>query len=145
MSTSPAPLAHDVSATVTPAPRQVVLLVEDDDTLRRLTRMLLEAGGFDVIDCATARYALEVLTHRPAGVDLLLTDVNLPGMNGPDLVHAAGGVRPDLPWVYMTGWDRLRLHALGVPAHALVLTKPFTQGDLVALAHRALWTTPPPG
>ena len=135
--------AADVPMPVTRPPRQVVLLVEDDDTLRSLTRMMLEDGGFDVIDCATARFALQVLTNDPTGVDLLMTDVNLTGMSGADLVLAAQGVCPELPTVYVTGWDRARLHAWGVPAHALVLVKPFMQGDLVAVAHRALWAEPP--
>lgn len=140
----PSPLsvpAHAPDSARAPT-RSVVLLVEDDDTLRSLTRMMLEDGGFDVIDCATARYALQVLTDHPTGVNLLLTDVNLPGMSGPDLVHAARGIQPDLPTVYVTGWDRMRLHAWGVPPHALILVKPFLQGDLVAVAQRALWTEP---
>lgn len=138
------PLSFPVHASDSAAvpTRQVVLLVEDDDTLRSLTRMMLEDGGFDVIDCATARYALQVLTNHPTGVDLLMTDVNLPGMSGADLVQAARELRAELPTVYVTGWDRVRLHAWGVPAHALVLVKPYMQGDVVAVAQRALWAEP---
>ena len=117
--------------------RPVVVLVEDDDMLRSLTRMMLHDAGFDVVDCATALYALDVITTR-SDVSLLMTDVKLPGMSGPELVGAVRAIDNVLPTVYVTGWDRARLTSWGVPADALLLTKPFFEDDVTAIVRRAL-------
>lgn len=124
--------------------RPAVLLVQPEDADRSATAMMLRSGGSDVLECATAPAALDLLSRRRLGVSLLLVEVDLPVLRGPDLVRAARERSPDLPAVYVTDCDRAQLFAWGVPAHALVLVRPFTQGDLVGVVDRALWTAAVP-
>ncbi len=78
-----------------------VLLAEDDKFCRDVYHAVLDAEGYHVIDAADGRAALDVLNSEP--VDLLLTDVFMPGMTGIELLERAREVRPDLRAIVMTG------------------------------------------
>src|SRR5688500_6542887 len=103
----------------------VVLLVEDDHNLRAITAELLATAGFQVHSAPDADTARDIWTeHGP--VDLLLTDVVLPGKTGPELARELGELQPSLPVVFLSGSTR----GTALPEGALLLEKPFSSAAL---------------
>jgi two-component system, cell cycle sensor histidine kinase and response regulator CckA len=101
------PPAHGVSAAASTQPVAAaasprVLLVEDEDAVRALVAAILERNGFDVTSTASAEAALRVLDGER--FDVLLSDVMLPGMNGPALARRARRDTPDLRVLFMSGY-----------------------------------------
>jgi two-component system cell cycle sensor histidine kinase/response regulator CckA len=115
-----------------------VLVVEDRDVVRDLARDVLEASGFDVVAVAGGREALEEVASGEA-FDLLLTDVVMPEMSGPELAVKLRVKRPGLPVLYMSGYtdDVLSAHELSQNATAF-LRKPFGNAELVTAARALL-------
>ncbi len=113
-----------------------VLVVEDRDVVRDLAREVLEAAGFEVVAVAGGREAIEATTSEP--FDLLLTDVVMPAMSGPELAVKLRVKQPQLPVLYMSGYtdDVLSTHELSQVATAF-LRKPFGNTELIT-AVRAL-------
>ena len=108
-----------------------ILIVEDRDVVRELARDVLEASGFDVVAVAGGREALEEVA---AGVpfDLLLTDVVMPEMSGPDLAVELRAGRPELPVLYMSGYTDDVLGAQEISqTRTAFLRKPFGNAELV--------------
>lgn len=87
-----------------PTSRKRVLLVEDDDIVRMLTAEILEEFGYSVEACSDASSALAFLRQGET-VDLLMSDVGLPDLDGRELVQAAREIRPDLPVLFASGYD----------------------------------------
>jgi CheY-like chemotaxis protein len=133
-------LAHPRAETpeLTPAD-ETILVVEDEATVRLATRLYLEAAGYRVLEAATGRQAVELLTIGDPRVDLLLTDVGLPGFSGAGLAARARELTENLPIVFMSahpaGWliDNGRL----APGERS-LQKPFTKADLIEKIAEAL-------
>ena len=94
--------------TDTPAAVQTILLVEDDDVVRRLTAEVLEEFGYRVHALRDAPSALERL-HSDQPFDLLMSDIGLPGMDGRQLVEAARQLQPNLPVLFASGYDEREL------------------------------------
>ncbi len=84
--------------------RKCVLLVEDDDIVRMLTVEVLEALGYQVQAMSDAPSALELL-RQGEPVDLLMTDIGLPGLGGRELAQASRELRPGLPVLFASGYD----------------------------------------
>ena len=107
-----------------------VLIAEDDPGVRTFAVSAAREVGYKVIEADGAAVALERLGQRPE-INLLLTDVVMPGSNGRQLVDAALALRPDLKVVYMTGYTRNAIvHNGTLDAGARLLTKPFTLEQL---------------
>jgi PAS domain S-box-containing protein len=119
-----------------------VLVVEDRDVVRELARDVLEASGFHVVAVPGGREALE---EAAAGepFDLLLTDVVMPEMSGPELAVKLRVKQPRLPVLYMSGYtdDVLSAHELSQEATAF-LRKPFGNAELIAAARTLLDAQP---
>jgi CheY-like chemotaxis protein len=98
-----APSRPVVAATDPDAP--AVLLVDDDDPVRRIAAVLLTELGFRVIEAADATKALAAL-RGPARVDLLMTDLAMPDIGGLELALLARDLRPDLPILYTSAYAR---------------------------------------
>ncbi|MEM8696235.1 MAG: ATP-binding protein [Pseudomonadota bacterium] len=103
---------------------RTVLVVEDDQRVRRSTTAGLEELGHIVVACANGPTALEVLAERP-DVDLVLTDVVMPDMTGPELAARIADNHPELPIIFVTGYARESFDSEQLPGHA-ILRKPFT-------------------
>ncbi|MEX1173831.1 MAG: PAS domain S-box protein [Chloroflexota bacterium] len=118
---------------------QTVLLVEDDDVVRRLAVRLLEALGFTVIETSTPALAIDIATDPAQPLDVLLTDVRMPLMGGTELAARIREARPTLPVVLMSGYSEESLGDLvrAEPGYAF-LGKPFTREQLGAVLHDAL-------
>jgi PAS domain S-box-containing protein len=115
-----------------------ILLVEDQDPVRRVTRRLLQRMGHRVIEAAGFHDAQRMAREHAADLSLLLTDVSLgPGPKGPDLALAIREVLPNLPVIFMSGFDDvLSSHPL-VEGHDF-LQKPFTGAELAGILQRRL-------
>jgi PAS domain S-box-containing protein len=111
---------------------ETVLLVEDDDGVRELSRVALESQGYAVLAAAGGREALAALAGRPGGADLLVTDVVMPGMSGRELADAVRATAPGVRVLYVSGYtdDAIVRHGVREGADAF-LQKPFTPLGLV--------------
>jgi signal transduction histidine kinase/ActR/RegA family two-component response regulator len=108
--------------------RATVLLVDDEELVRNGTADMLRDIGYEVLTAASGAEAL-LLLRSGAEINLLVTDYLMPGMNGVDLVQAAGSVVPGLPALLITGYSNI---ASGPGAALPRLAKPFRQVDLAA-------------
>lgn len=93
---------------------ETVLLVEDEDFVRSVTREVLEMSGYCVLEARNAAEGIKIFKESSAHVDLLLTDVVMPGMNGPELVRNLTAIAPTLRVLFMSGYGHNRvahLHA----------------------------------
>jgi PAS domain S-box-containing protein len=115
----------------------VVLLVEDEDGVRRVARRALELHGFRVIEASNGTQALDHASREPA-IALLLTDVMMPEMLGPDLVSQLRELRPDVPVLYMSGHAEEVARAGLLDPSVPFLGKPFTPAQLVAKVREVL-------
>ncbi|HEU0075100.1 MAG TPA: ATP-binding protein [Dehalococcoidia bacterium] len=105
---------------------ETILLVEDEDVVRVLTTTLLRDNGYRVLDAANANEALRICKNFKEPIDLLLTDVTMPGMSGPQLAHQLCSVRPKLKVVYMSGYSNETAFGDEVlRSKAVLLQKPF--------------------
>src|SRR5579863_3471457 len=84
--------------------RETVLLVEDEETVRELTRQYLLTQGYEVLEAAGPAAALKISSVHPGPIHLLLTDVIMPGMNGPELALRIGSERSEVKILYMSGY-----------------------------------------
>jgi two-component system cell cycle sensor histidine kinase/response regulator CckA len=118
---------------------EVVLVVEDEDGLRGLIVELLESLGYRVLQAARGAEALEIARRHPGRIDLLLTDVVMPGQNGRELARQLRGLRPEIRVVMMSGYATDALAGEnGMPAATRLLNKPFSQEDLASTLREAL-------
>ncbi len=119
------------SALVLPAGKETVLLVEDEDAVRKLLGQVLQFRGYQVLEARTGEEALQLCRQHQGKIALLVTDVIMPGMNGRQLVEQVSAAQPDLKVLYMSGYPRTVLddRAITAPGTAF-LPKPINQGDL---------------
>ena len=123
------------TASLEPAPDgqgQHVLLVEDDASVRLLVASVLDELGYAVIEVADPRLAAPILeSNRP--VDLMVSDVGLPGMNGRQLAEIARQHRPDLPILFVTGYaENAAIRSSFLGRNMDMITKPFSLDVLSA-------------
>lgn len=116
-----------------PAPRQTVLLVDDNDEVRRSTAMLLRTLGFRVESASNLTDALAIAQHA-VPLDLVITDVAMPGGHGPQLVDQLRRLQPDLLVIYMTGHAGTELARQG----QRVLRKPFSLVELTDMVSETM-------
>jgi CheY-like chemotaxis protein len=118
---------------------ETVLLVEDEETVRFLSRALLERGGYRVFDAADPERAEQLFRLHKDLIDLLVTDVIMPGSSGPSLFARLSSERPSLKVLYMSGYpDGAIVHHAGLPDDVRFLQKPFTADALMIRVREAL-------
>ncbi len=115
-----------------PARGETILLVEDEDAVRRLVRNMLTRHGYVVLDAPGGDQAIRLFERHPDRVDLLLTDVVMPGMSGRELAARLRAIRPELKVVYMSGYtgDVLGDRSALEPGTTLI-PKPFSPRTLL--------------
>ena len=118
---------------VAPTPTRIALVVDDERVIRTVMRRLLERRGWDVIESETAEQALDVLGDLSTRVDVVLCDLNLPGLSGSALCGRITALRPELAArLILTSGDpraakaELARESLGCP----LLEKPFSLSEL---------------
>ncbi|HET7679793.1 MAG TPA: response regulator [Xanthobacteraceae bacterium] len=113
----------------------LILLVDDDQSVREITASLLQDIGYTVLEAGSGGAALDLLEREP-NINLMLVDFAMPGMNGAEVARQACGKRPNLPILFVTGFaDRA---ALAGVSEAHVIGKPFVDDELVAKVASAL-------
>ncbi|HEX8358973.1 MAG TPA: response regulator, partial [Longimicrobium sp.] len=118
-----------------------VLLVDDDPAVRRATHRMLERAGFAVIDAPNGEEALRIARAHPGPIDLLVTDVVMPLMGGPELAGHMARERPDTPVLFVSGYSEENAFPGGRGGtDGRFLHKPFTLEALIEAAGRLLRT-----
>ena len=135
------------SAAVDPAPEikpvregqgQTVLLIEDDPSVRMMVRELLNELQYEVYEAHDADSALPIITSAKT-LDLMLSDVGLPGMNGRQIAEIARTHRPELPVLFLTGYAESAVHrAEFLGTNMAMITKPFSLEALAAKIHQMI-------
>jgi two-component system, cell cycle sensor histidine kinase and response regulator CckA len=109
-----------------------ILVVEDEPSLRKLACTILKGGGYKILEAEDGAKALEAAKHLHDNIDLLLTDVVMPGLNGPELAQRLSVERPQMKILYMSGYTDGAVAAHGVLKPGIViLRKPFSQSQLL--------------
>jgi PAS domain S-box-containing protein len=121
------------------APRETILVVEDEVNLRRLTQQFLENQGYTVLEAADGAAAVQICVAHQGTIHLLLTDVIMPGMNGRELAHRVSEIRPNIKVLYMSGYTENAIgHNGTLDAGITLLQKPFTLHALKATVREVL-------
>ena len=114
-----------------------ILLAEDDESMRRFLKKALERAGHNVVDASQGDEALTELQLRE--FDLLLTDIEMPVMDGIELARHAAEIDPEMKIMFITGFAAVALNPSNrAPQEAKVLSKPFHLKDLVAEVDRVI-------
>ncbi len=118
---------------------ETVLLVEDEPVLRRAARRMLEQNGYQVLEASHGEEALSICEQHAGTIDLMLTDVVMPHMSGPQLAKRLRSVLPGLPIVYMSGYTDDEIGRHGVLQEGTVFVqKPFTEKSLLRTVRATL-------
>jgi signal transduction histidine kinase len=118
---------------------ETILVVDDTDTVRRLTRDVLTGAGYHVLEAAGADEAMQVAAGHTAVIELLVTDVVMPGRNGVELVDRLRTVRPGMRVLYVSGYTDLGIVREGLLAEdAAFLQKPFSPENLLRKVRQVL-------
>ena len=116
-----------------------ILVVEDEDSLRKLTRNILQGAGHTVMEACDAEQALKVAKQAGSPIDLLLTDVVMPGMSGRALADELTALQPGIKVLYMSGYTDGAVATRGVLESGIsILRKPFTSRELIGRVDEAL-------
>ncbi|MGA8151244.1 MAG: ATP-binding protein [Terriglobales bacterium] len=123
---------------------ETILLVEDEATVRHLTRDYLRTQGYNVLEAPDPAVALQMTIAHSGPIQLLLTDVIMPGMNGRELAQQVCSVRPETRVLYMSGYTENAIGHNGTLEPGInLLQKPFTLPSLKAKVREALDTSIP--
>lgn len=113
--------------------KETILVVDDEPAVRRLTSLMLESAGYDVYSAASAAEAVELAERLACGLNLLLTDMQMPGVDGHELIGRIRRICPHMDVMVFSGFlgeDR--------PRNYPVLPKPFTREQLLAAVRAIL-------
>jgi two-component system CheB/CheR fusion protein len=143
-----APDAGHSAGGLAEAPRgraEVVLLVEDEDKVRKLARTVLEHRGYVVVEARDGREGLSVCEAHQGKIDLLLSDVVMPELGGRELAERVLKMRPDVKVLLMSGHTQDVILKEGVKTGAAFLQKPFAPADLARKVRETLDSAVAPG
>jgi two-component system cell cycle sensor histidine kinase/response regulator CckA len=111
---------------------ETILLVEDEERVRRLLYHVLSDAGYTVLEARDQFHAMELCKQPQRNIDLMLTDVVMPGMSGPDLAESVRRMRPNLKILYMSGYTREKFEKSGIDADAVhFIQKPLSRDSLL--------------
>jgi two-component system, cell cycle sensor histidine kinase and response regulator CckA len=132
-------LASEQSSNENSRGSETILLVEDDEQVRELSREALSVSGYEVLVADTPKAAIALCRSHKSRIDLLLTDVVMPGISGPELATQVIAIRPELKVLYMSGYTAQAIvHHGELDANTFFLQKPFTPSSLSAKVREVL-------
>jgi CheY-like chemotaxis protein len=112
-----------------------ILLIDDDNAVREVTRAILHELGYKVLEAGSGGAALDLIEREPK-IDLMIADFAMPGMNGAEVARLAQAKRPTLPVLFVTGFaDRTALAGI---SEAQIISKPFIDDELARKVRLAL-------
>jgi CheY-like chemotaxis protein len=118
---------------------ETVLVVEDHDDVRQMIIASLEVSGYKVLEAANGRAAIELAGQHPGTIDLLLTDVIMPGMTGKEMADALSLMRPNMKVLFISGYSGEVIAKRGVlDDDVAYLPKPFSPTVLAAKVREVL-------
>lgn len=122
---------------------ETILVVDDEPVVLNLARSILTRCGYTVFDYQDPKKAIDDTRDTP--FDLVLTDIVMPEITGPDLVREIKAARPDVACIYMSGYDVHQIASRGVVSSCDYLRKPFTPEGLAQRVRATLEekTAPP--
>lgn len=129
--------------------KQTILVVDDDPALLKVAARVLTLHGYQVLSATDCTAAQAHLDAHPDGIDLLLTDIELPGMHGDELAARLSEERPDLPILFTSGYPARAIHdaadgvGRGAAATRHFIEKPYAMGDLARRVREVLEGEPP--
>jgi two-component system, cell cycle sensor histidine kinase and response regulator CckA len=124
---------------VLPTGNETILVVEDEDSLRKLTYNSLQSSGYTVLDAREGKEALEIAKQYNNPIHLLLTDVIMPGVSGRELADTLSGSRPEMKVLYMSGYSDDHIAHHGVLERGVALIeKPFSLESLLTKVREVL-------
>jgi signal transduction histidine kinase len=139
------PRVADVAARATAAspdgsnrPTRRILMCEDDAAVRQLVRRLLDQQDYDVLEAETPARAIELAREHRGSIDLVLSDIVMPVMNGIQLVRAVREIQPGVPALLVSGYAAGAVGAEGLGDDCAFLEKPFSPAQLYARLHDLL-------
>jgi PAS domain S-box-containing protein len=133
------PKAEHIMHKALPRGTETVLVVEDEDAVRLIVRRVLRDQGYEILEARDGNEALRVCAQKGDAIDLVLSDVIMPGMGGRELSRSLAASRPGLPILFMSGYnDDGELAGSGADLGTGVLAKPFTAETLATQVREAL-------
>src|SRR5262249_26292231 len=141
------PRVDEVASSVVPPPTstqvmrgtETVLLAEDEQDVREVAREFLESAGYTVLLAANGADAISLAAEHSGSIDLLVTDMVMPGMTGQELARRLHQQRPDIGVIYMSGYsEQAAAEATKPDPSATVLTKPFSRIAILRAAREIL-------
>ncbi len=120
-----------------------ILVVEDDPQVRAVARRALQGAGYAVYEAITGLAAIHFMASRPGEIDLIVSDVVMPGVNGREMADQLRISHPDVPILFVSGYPGAEIERRGLDlGSATLIQKPFTPDVLVTAAHDALARRP---
>jgi two-component system, cell cycle sensor histidine kinase and response regulator CckA len=120
------------------ASETLVLVVDDESAVRRFAVRVLEREGYAVVEARDGREALELVQQDGALVEVVVSDIVMPRLNGVELMQALALSHPDLPVILMSGYATSALAELGIAAPCAILAKPFPSERLLEEVRRCM-------
>ena len=121
--------------------KETILLVDDEQSVRSIVLKILRRAKYHVLEAENGETALQIAANHPGKIDLVITDMYMPGLRGPEVVERLAPTRPGLRALFMSGYADQDART-GVPLGANFLNKPFS-GQELASAVEAVLKGPP--
>jgi two-component system cell cycle sensor histidine kinase/response regulator CckA len=123
-------------------PSHTILLVDDEQAVRSIVVKILRRANYNVLEADSGEAALGIAESHPGKIDLLLSDMYMPGLRGPEVAQALASRCPGVRVLFMSGYADQDSRS-GVPAGANFLNKPFSGKELAAAVEAVLKGPPP--
>jgi len=141
-------IEQETQITAPPQPPQLspesglILVVEDEKTVLDMAAITLRSQGYTVLTASGPLEALRIFEHFSDDIDLLLTDIMMPDMTGPEMAKLMRGMRPDLQIVYMSGYADGHIKASDFPGERIpFITKPFNPAEMKRIVKNSITRT----
>lgn len=117
---------------------EVILVVEDAETIRKMVCAMLSQSGYRCLEACDGEEALQIVERAPDPIDLVLTDVVMPKVGGPELARRLAAIRPGLRIVFMSGYSEDPIVRTIEHSPSIFLAKPFTAAALMEKVRQTL-------
>ena len=117
--------------------KETILLVDDEQAVRSIVLRILRRSNYNVLEADSGEAALKIADEHQGRIDLVITDMFMPGLRGPEVVQRLAPKRPGLRALFMSGYADQDART-GVPAGANFLNKPFSGQELAAAVEAVL-------